>query len=169
MAKATETKTIERTYTIPLRREFLKTPRWKRTKKAVSAAKQFLSKHMKSDNVKLGESINKELWKHGIKNPPGKVKVTVSKDDKGIVKAEMFGVKIEPPKQETKKKETKLEPKQEDKSIEQKKEEAKLPEAKQEQAALEHDKPEPKEEKLPPVKDDLKSTQSVPSQKNQLP
>jgi large subunit ribosomal protein L31e len=163
MAKTIETKTIERTYTIPLRSEFLKTPRWKRTKKAVKAAKEFLSKHMKSNDVRLGESINKELWKHGIKNPPGKVKVTVTKDSEGVVKAELFGAKVKTPKVESK---GKLKHKKDAKETP--KEVAKKEESKQEQEALEHDKPEPKEEKLADVKADLRTTESVPNKKNEL-
>ena len=92
MAKKITTN-IERTYTIPLRKEFRKVANWKQTKKAVSAVKVFLKKHMKSENVKLGASVNEKLWKHGIKNPPHHIKVTVTKDDKGEVKAELFGVK----------------------------------------------------------------------------
>ncbi len=103
MAK-TETKNLERTYNIPLRKEFLKVPKWKRTKKAVAAAKEFLQKHMKSEDVKLGKHLNEELWKHGIKNPPHHIKVTVQKDSKGVVKAELFGHKIEEKKKEEKKK-----------------------------------------------------------------
>src|SRR3989344_5399154 len=103
MAK-TEIKTIERTYTIPLRKEFNKTPRWKKTKKAVSAVKQFLMKHMKSEDIKLGRALNENLWKHGIRNPPHKIKVSVTRDDKGTVRAELFGVKAEETKKETKKK-----------------------------------------------------------------
>ena len=92
MAKK-EIKMIERTYNVPLRKEFQKVPRYKKTNKAVTAVKQFLSKHMKSDNVKIGKSINEQIWKHGIKNPPHHVKITVTKDDKGEVKAELFGMK----------------------------------------------------------------------------
>ena len=92
MAKK-EIKMIERTYNVPLRKEFQKVPRYKKTNKAVTAMKQFLSKHMKSDNVKIGKSINEQIWKHGIKNPPHHVKITVTKDDKGEVKAELFGMK----------------------------------------------------------------------------
>ncbi|MBT6774023.1 hypothetical protein HOA91_01505 [Candidatus Woesearchaeota archaeon] len=84
---------MERTYNVPLRKEFQKVPRYKKTNKAVTAMKQFLSKHMKSDNVKIGKSINEQIWKHGIKNPPHHVKITVTKDDKGEVKAELFGMK----------------------------------------------------------------------------
>jgi len=92
MAKK-EIKMIERTYNVPLRKEFQKVPRWQKSQKAVKALRQFLSKHMKSDNVKIGKSINEEMWKHGIKNPPHHVKVNVTKDDKGEVKAELFGMK----------------------------------------------------------------------------
>src|SRR3989338_974881 len=94
MAK-TETKALERTYTVPLRREYLKVPNCNRTKKAVLALRQFLAKHMKSEDVRLSTTLNNELWKHGIKNPPHHVKVTVSKDEKGAVTAELFGVQKE--------------------------------------------------------------------------
>jgi ribosomal protein L31E len=62
------------------------------------------------ENIKLGKYLNLELWKHGIKNPPSRVKVNVTKDDKGVVTAELFGTpkeekKVEAPK---KKAETKL-------------------------------------------------------------
>ncbi len=103
MAK-TETKTIERVYNIPLRKEYMKSPRWKRTKKAVTAAKEFLARHMKSENVKLSKEINEMLWQHGIRNPPHHIKVTVTKDEKGVVKAELFGAKVETPAKEKKKK-----------------------------------------------------------------
>ncbi len=88
---AKETKTIERTYNIPLRKEFLKVPRWNRAHKAVTAARQFLAKHFKSEEVKLGASINKNIWARGAQHPPHHVKVTAVKDDKGVVKAELFG------------------------------------------------------------------------------
>ena len=88
---AEKTKTIERVYTVPLRKEFQRAPRWRRTKRAVSALRSFLEKHMKSDDVKLSIEVNQEMWKHGIKNPPGKIKVKVTKDAEGIVKADLFG------------------------------------------------------------------------------
>jgi large subunit ribosomal protein L31e len=85
---------LERTYTIPLRSEWLKTPRHRRAKKATKALREFLQKHMKTDDVKIGKHLNEKLWKHGIKNPPCKVKVTVIKKD-DIAKAELFGNKYE--------------------------------------------------------------------------
>ncbi len=98
-----EAKKLERTYTIPLRREFLKVPKYKRAKKATVAVKQFLSKHMKSDDVRVGTGVNEKVWGHGMRNPPSKVKVQVVKDEKGVVRAELFGSKVVAPVKEAKK------------------------------------------------------------------
>lgn len=86
---------LERTYTIPLRKEWLKVSRYKRAKKAVKGVLTFLQKHMKSQDVRLGRLLNVELWKHGIRNPPSRVKVTAVKDDKNVVRAELFGAKAD--------------------------------------------------------------------------
>ena len=84
---------IEREYNIPLRSEFQKVPCYKRSKKAVSALKSFLEKHMKSSDVKLGNGLNEKIWQNGIKNPPHHVLVTVTKSDDGSVFAELKDVK----------------------------------------------------------------------------
>lgn len=102
MAKTEKTPALERTYNIPLRKEYLKVPRWKRTKRAVSALRKFLQRHLKSEQVKIGPYLNEALWQHGIKNPPHHVKVTALKDEKGIVRAELFGHQIQAPKEEKK-------------------------------------------------------------------
>ena len=117
-----ETKIIlERSYTIPLRREFLKAPTHKRTNRAVRAVKQFLQKHMKADSIKLGKNLNLKLWENGIRNPPHKVKINAIKDSEGIVRAELTGKEILLKDKEIKKEEAgvaeKLGLKQEDKEI----------------------------------------------------
>ena len=90
---------LERVYVIPLRRETLKVPNFRKANKAVKAIREFISKHMKSENVVIGKFLNLMVWKHGAKNPPGKVKVNAVKDDKGKVLVELVGapkeVKIE--------------------------------------------------------------------------
>jgi len=103
MAAEKKPATLERIYNIPLRREFLKVARWRRTEKAITAVKEFLQRHMKTEEVKLGKELNELIWLHGIKNPPHHVKVTVVKDEKGVARAELFGVKKETPKKEAKK------------------------------------------------------------------
>jgi len=96
---------LERTYNVPLRKEYRKSPRHKRSKKAVTALREFLAKHMKSDNVKIGKYVNDFIWRHGIKNPPHHVKVEVTKDSEGKVIGELVGAPK--PKPVEKKKETK--------------------------------------------------------------
>ena len=85
----------EKTFNVPLRKEFQKAPKYKRAKKAVRAIREYLKKHMKSDDVKIGSSINLKVWERGIKNPPHHIKITAEKDDKNTVSAELFGTKKE--------------------------------------------------------------------------
>ncbi len=100
---------LERIYTIPLRKQAMKVPMYRRAKKAVRTVREFLSKHMKSDDVRLGSMLNLELWKRGMKNPPMIIKVTAVKDDKGAVKAELFGHKYVDKKKTEKVEKSKLE------------------------------------------------------------
>ena len=98
---------ITRTYTVPLRRGFNETPRYKRTNKAVRVLREFLVKHMKSENIRLGDKLNELIWTKGIKNPPPRVKITVTKDKEGIVRAELEGTEYKDFKQQDKKEEPK--------------------------------------------------------------
>lgn len=99
----TSKQVLERTYVIPLRRETLKVPFFRKANKAVKAVRQFISKHMKSDEVAIGKYLNLKIWHHGAKNPPGKVKVIAVKDDKGKVFVELADAPKEAPKTEEKK------------------------------------------------------------------
>ena len=145
---------LERTYNVPLRKEFLKVPKYKRAKKAVKALKEFLVKHMKSDNIKIGKYLNDEIWKHGIKNPPHHVKLNAVKDKEGLVTAELVGAPIVEKEEE----ETKGEKKEE--KVSQKKEEPKKEEqvsTKSEETKVEEkpatEKKETKSPKKEPKKD----------------
>jgi len=96
----------ERTYNIPLRKEWLKVPSYKRTSKAVRALKQFMQKHMKTEYIKIGKYLNKEMWKNGYRNPPHKISVTakwIEEKDKKYVKVELVGAPEEEKKEEKKK------------------------------------------------------------------
>lgn len=96
---------IKREYVVPLRRGFLNTPRYYRTNKAVRVLKEFMKKHMKSDNIKIGPKLNDLIWVNGIKNPPCKVKVIATKDKEGLVRVELVGFEYKDFKQvETKEK-----------------------------------------------------------------
>ncbi len=64
----------EMMYTVPLKYAWCG-PHNDRTRKAVTILKKFLIRHMKSENVHLTEELNEELWKHGMKNPPRRIKI----------------------------------------------------------------------------------------------
>lgn len=119
---------LERIYNIPLRREFLKVPKYKRSKKAVKAVREFLTKHMKSEDVIIDNSINMAIWHNGGENPPHHIKVVAKKDNEGKVRAELFGVKTKESKKEEKPKKEETE---EVKEIKQENEEVNNSEASQ--------------------------------------
>ena len=98
----------EKVFNIPLREIFDK-KRNKRARNASIFVREFLIRHMKSDNVKLGKSINEAIWKRGIQKPPRKVRIHAVKEE-DIVYAELIGVEIKTPsKEELKKKKEKKE------------------------------------------------------------
>lgn len=72
---------LERIYTIPLRRDFVKVPKYYRAKRAMSYIKKYIQKHMKYDDVRVGPVLNEYVWERGITNPPGKVTVKAVKQD----------------------------------------------------------------------------------------
>jgi len=109
MAKKKEIKEkIERSYNVPLRKEFREIVNYKKTPRAIRALRAFLIKHMKSENIKLGMHLNEHMWKHGAKNPPHHVKIHVIKEttkDGEEVRAELEGFEFKEAVKPGKKKE----------------------------------------------------------------
>src|SRR5918911_4951159 len=81
---ATIEETTTRVYTINLGRAWI-TPQHKRTDRVVNIIKEFAEKHMKSEEVKIDQDLNRLIWKRGKTNPPRKVRVKMVKDDGGMV------------------------------------------------------------------------------------
>ena len=121
--------------------------------------------------------MNKEIWKHGIKNPPHHVKIKTRKFGDGTVVAELSGKAlpdIEKKKEEEKgkvesvlekmaektglKKEEKLIVKKE-KKIEEAKEEMKEKKEEQQEKAEKEIKELPKEEKTAPIEEQQKGAE----------
>jgi large subunit ribosomal protein L31e len=80
----------EREYVIPLRSNWSKVARYKRTAKAVDTIKKFVAKHMRvierdENKVKLDTYLNNELWHRGMKKPPAKVRVKVKRDGENVI------------------------------------------------------------------------------------
>lgn len=152
----------ERIYTIPLRREFLKAPKYKRSKRAISAIRNFLIRHMKAEEVKIGKYLNLEIFKHGRKNPPPRIKVKAVKDKIKIKDKEMEIVKVELINAPVEVKEEKIEKeiKKEEVKVRETKQEEKLEkQEKEKKEVLEHAKLIKRERKVKSFIDKTKPTQ----------
>lgn len=75
---------MERVFVIPLG-EVKSAPRSKRTQKAVKFIRSYVSKHMKSEDVKLSEALNKQIWERGMRNIPSKIEVKATTSEDGGV------------------------------------------------------------------------------------
>lgn len=153
MAENKEQK-LEREYVIPLRREWLRVPRYERTGRAVKAIKKFIARHMKVQDrdfkkIKLDVYLNNEIWFRGRKKPPAKIKVKATKEGDIVtvqfveepqyvkflkVRHEKLHKKLE--KKVEKKIEKKSEEKKVEKTEEQKKEESEKRKASAEQKEM---------------------------------
>ena len=101
----------EKIFTIPLRDVFEK-ERTHRAKIASEIVREFLMKHMKTENIRIGKSINENIWSRGIQKPPRKVRIHALKEG-DIVYAELLGIEIKAPSaEEVKKKKEKKEEKE---------------------------------------------------------
>jgi len=75
----------EKVYTIPLRHAWVVTPRGKRAPRAVRDVRNYVARHMKSDEVAISNEINSQIWGRSINKPPRKVTVRAVKDKEGKV------------------------------------------------------------------------------------
>jgi|TARA_B100002003_G_scaffold176853_1_gene164715 large subunit ribosomal protein L31e len=170
---------LERVYNVPLRKEWLKAPKYKRSKKAIIALKQFVAKHMKAAEdsegkafVKIERSANMAIWKDGIKNPPHHLKIKATKDKEGVVRVELEGAKLKEriPKAVKKarakaEKRPKVDAKLEEelKEVSKKVEDAKTTEKEEVKELKEESKVNPKEVKTPKVETEEKKVEQKPN------
>ncbi len=74
----------ERIYIIPLGRAWV-VPKYRRAEKAITVLRKFVQRHMKPEGIIIDPSVNEAIWARGIKNPPRKIRVRLSKDEEDIV------------------------------------------------------------------------------------
>jgi large subunit ribosomal protein L31e len=115
---------LEREYTIPLRAQVMKVPRYKRAKKAIRTIREFLAKHMQIrdrdlNKIRLDGYLNQMIWSRGIKSPPHKIKVKAIKEgDLVRVEAYELSEKLKFKKQREEKRDKKHSEKKESKKSE---------------------------------------------------
>jgi large subunit ribosomal protein L31e len=75
---------MERVYVIPLRK-VKNVPRTIRSPRAIRYVKEFIKRHMKTDDIKIDASVNEKIWERGIQKIPPKIKVKAVQDEDGSV------------------------------------------------------------------------------------
>jgi large subunit ribosomal protein L31e len=109
---------LERVDTINLGKVLL-SPNNQRAKRAINMIKEFARHHMKTEEIKIEETLSHIIWKRGIRHPPRKIRVIMKKTDEGYVLVSPYEEEIEEatkPKQE--KKTPEVEEKSDSKEIE---------------------------------------------------
>jgi len=74
----------ERVYTIPLGKVLL-SPDNRRAMRAINMIREFARRHMKVQEIKIDQALSHEIWARGIRRPPRKVRVRMSKTEEGHV------------------------------------------------------------------------------------
>ena len=78
----------ERVYTVPLGKARL-AQGYRRAEKAMTLLREFTDRHMKPTEVVIDPAVNEYIWARGIRNPPRKIRVKMTKDDEGVVVVEL--------------------------------------------------------------------------------
>ncbi len=143
---------LERVHTINLGKVLL-SPNNQRAKRAINMIKEYAARHMKTEEIKIEESISHQIWKRGIRHPPRKIRVKMTKTDEGFVLVSPYEEEIEEEEIPTKEKKTpdvKEKPKPETKEVEtteEAKEETKTKETKAKETKSKPKEPKAKEPK----------------------
>ena len=104
MSKTEES--LSRVYTINLGKAWL-TPRYRRTDRVMNMVREFATKNMKSDEVKIDQDLGRHIWARGKTNPPRKVRVKMVKDEDDIVTVSLYEEAVEVEEEQEQKEDTK--------------------------------------------------------------
>jgi large subunit ribosomal protein L31e len=75
---------LERVYTINLGKALLSQSQH-RAVRAINMIKEFARHHMKIETIKIEEELAHQIWSKGVRSPPRKIRVRMSKTDDGYV------------------------------------------------------------------------------------
>lgn len=70
---------LSRDYTIHLSKRTHKTTFKSKTPKAIKEIRKFAEKTMKTKDVRIQPDVNKFIWKQGVRNPPKRIRVRLSR------------------------------------------------------------------------------------------
>ncbi|CAD6524628.1 Ribosomal protein L31e [metagenome] len=75
---------LERVYTINLGKVLLSVDTH-RAPRAINMIKEFARHHMKTEEIKIEEDLAHIIWSRGVRSPPRKIRVRMSKTDEGYI------------------------------------------------------------------------------------
>ena len=75
---------LERVYTIPLGKVLLSQSQH-RAVRAINMIREFARKHMKTQEIKIDEEVAHLIWSKGVRSPPRKIRVKLTKTDDGYI------------------------------------------------------------------------------------
>ena len=75
---------LERVYTIPLGKVLL-SANTHRAVRAINMIKEFARHHMKTYSVKIDEEVSHIIWARGVRSPPRKIRVKMTKTEEGYI------------------------------------------------------------------------------------
>ena len=75
---------LERVYTINLGKVLLSVDTH-RAPRAINMIKEFARHHMKTEDIRIEEDLAHQIWSKGVRSPPRKIRVRMSKTDEGYV------------------------------------------------------------------------------------
>ena len=75
---------LERVYTINLGKVLLSVDTH-RAPRAINMIREFARHHMKTADIRIEEDVAHQIWSRGVRSPPRKIRVRMSKTDEGYV------------------------------------------------------------------------------------
>jgi len=75
---------LERVYTINLGKVLLSV-NTHRAPRAINMIREFARHHMKIQDIRIEEDLAHQIWARGVRSPPRKIRVRMSKTDEGYV------------------------------------------------------------------------------------
>ena len=172
---------LERVYTIPLGKVLLSQSQH-RAVRAINMIREFARKHMKTQEIKIDEEVAHLIWSKGVRSPPRKIRVKMTKTDDGHIIVTNYEEVAESDEKDSKKSpeiEQKVEPQIDDPdAIEvteetlkesKPKEEKPKPKAKESKPKEEKPKPKAKESKPKEEKPKPKAKESKPKEEKPKP
>ena len=93
---------LERVYTIPLGKGLLSKSQH-RAVRAINMIREFARKHMKTQEIKIDEEVAHLIWSKGVRSPPRKIRVKLTKTDDGFILVSNYDGDTESDEKDTKK------------------------------------------------------------------